>query len=72
MWKTIIQQLQCIAIYKYLVSLWYSDIRECFIGAHNCSQLCVELEGRYKCRCSDGYELADDQVTCKGMVYFLP
>ena len=49
--------------------MWHSDVRKCLNGAHNCSQLCVELAaGRYECRCMDGYELADDQVTCKGTV----
>ena len=46
----------------------HSDISECLTGVHNCSQLCVELEGRYECRCFDGHELADDHVNCKGIV----
>ena len=45
----------------------HSDVGECLIGTHNCSQLCVELEGRYKCKCNDGYKLGDDQVTCIGI-----
>ena len=44
-----------------------SDIGECLIGTHNCSEVCVELEGGYECDCfSDAYELADDGVTCEG------
>jgi len=44
----------------------YSDIGECLVGTHNCSQLCVELDGGFECDCSDGYELIDDEVTCEG------
>ena len=55
-------------MYLTVCYVWHSDVRECLTGAHNCSQLCVELAGRYKCRCIDGYELADDQVTCNGTV----
>ena len=42
------------------------DIGECLIGTHNCSQLCVELDGGYECDCSEGYEIGDDEVTCEG------
>jgi len=42
------------------------DIRECHIGTHNCSQLCIELGGGYQCSCTDGYELQDDNTTCEG------
>ena len=44
------------------------DIGECLIGIHNCSQLCVELDGGYECNCYDGYELRDDGVSCEGIV----
>lgn len=52
------------------------DIGECLTGAHNCSQICVETTGGYRCSCSDGYELGDDGVTCEGvansnMIYLL-
>jgi len=43
-----------------------SDIGECLIGIHNCSQLCMEQDGGYECRCHDGYELGADKVTCRG------
>ena len=44
------------------------DIEECFIGTHNCSHHCVELDGGYNCNCANGYELKDDKVTCEGVV----
>ena len=34
---------------------------------HNCSQICVELEGSYNCSCYSGYELQEDRVTCEGI-----
>ena len=45
-----------------------SDIGECLIGIHNCSQLCMELNGGYECGCSNGYELEEDRVTCEGSI----
>ena len=44
-----------------------SDIKECSIGTHNCSQLCIELDGGYRCGCYDGYELEKDGIACKGI-----
>ena len=46
--------------------MYHSDVEECSDGTHSCSQLCVELDGGYECDCSDGYELGDNKVTCKG------
>ena len=37
------------------------------MDGHNCSQICVELEGSFKCSCYSGYELQEDEVTCEGM-----
>ena len=33
---------------------------------HNCSQVCVELEGSFNCSCYSGYELQQDRATCEG------
>ena len=44
-----------------------SDTGECLIGTHNCSQICVQLDEGYECKCSNGYKLRDDRVTCEGM-----
>ena len=51
----------CLATYAL-----FSDVKECLIGTHNCSQLCEELDGEYECSCYDGYEL-EDNFTCKGI-----
>ena len=37
------------------------------INDHNCSQICVEVEGSFNCSCYTGYELQADRVTCTGM-----
>ena len=42
------------------------DIPNCAINDHNCSQICVELEGSFNCSCYPGYELQEDRVTCTG------
>ena len=47
--------------------LCHSDIEECATDTHNCSQLCVELDGGYECNCFNGYELGDDGITCEGL-----
>ena len=36
------------------------------MDGHNCSHMCVELEGSYNCSCYSGYELQEDGVTCEG------
>lgn len=42
------------------------DIKECENGLHNCSQICIELNGSYECGCNAGYELQSDNATCSG------
>ena len=49
--------------------IYFSDIDECILGMHNCSddRDCVDLMGGFVCQChNEGYELADDGVTCIG------
>ena len=43
-----------------------TDIMECNNGLHNCSQVCIELQGDFSCACYGGYELLEDGVSCKG------
>ena len=43
------------------------DILNCLINDHNCSQVCVELEGLFGCSCYPGYKLQEDRVTCEGV-----
>ena len=44
------------------------DIMECKDGLHNCSQVCIELQGEFSCTCYGGYELLEDRISCKGTV----
>ena len=48
------------------ISCNFSDILNCMINDHNCSQVCVELEGSFNCTCYSGYELQQDRATCEG------
>ena len=41
---------------------------ECNGGLHNCSQICIELQGEFSCACYGGYELLDDGASCKGIL----
>lgn len=40
---------------------------ECGISNGGCSQLCHNEAGAHACSCVIGYELEDDQRTCRGM-----
>ena len=42
------------------------DIRNCLIDDHNCSQICIELEGSFNCSCYSGYKLLEDGANCEG------
>ena len=48
-----------------------TDIKECEIGADNCSQQCIELPGGFQCGCYHGYQLQADEITCEGIVLLL-
>ena len=52
--------------YYYLI-LCYVDIPNCLINDHNCSHVCVEVEGSFNCSCYPGYESQQDGVTCTGI-----
>lgn len=39
------------------------DIDECS-GRHKCQQTCTNLPGSYECGCRNGFQLADDNVSC--------
>ena len=43
-----------------------SDVDECSEGRSNCSQLCVNVDGSYKCNCSSGYSLHSNGKDCDG------
>ena len=47
------------------------DIKNCLINDHNCSQVCVELEGSFSCSCYSGYRLQEDKATCAGSYKYI-
>ena len=44
----------------------FSDINECAVGDGGCEHSCNNTLGSYICLCDEGYELNDDNHTCKG------
>ena len=43
------------------------DINECAtFGGHNCSQICINLEGTYACSCKAGFDLVEDRCVAQG------
>lgn len=42
------------------------DINECLHKNGNCSQICINWNGGFKCSCSAGYRLNADGRTCYG------
>ena len=44
----------------------FLDVDECFEGSSNCTQLCVNVDGSYKCNCSSGYALNSNGKDCDG------
>lgn len=45
----------------------YTDINEC--DNNPCSQECANIYGSYQCYCRQGYQLAEDGHSCKGMFW---
>ena len=41
------------------------DINECEEDAHNCTDVCVNVQGGFECACNQGYTLADP-TSCTG------
>uniref|UniRef100_A0A8C5SYN5 Epidermal growth factor-like protein 7 n=1 Tax=Laticauda laticaudata TaxID=8630 RepID=A0A8C5SYN5_LATLA len=44
-----------------------TDVDECAMGKHGCSQLCINTAGSYRCACHPGYELHADGQTCRAL-----
>lgn len=45
----------------------FTDINECDSPSmHNCSHICENLIGSYKCSCYPGYQLKEDGFRCEG------
>lgn len=43
------------------------DINECETGTDNCTQRCENTLGSFKCSCTLGCKLANDEVSCEGI-----
>ena len=63
-------KLGCLGISETNITYMYngfsSDIDECADGNGGCEQNCNNTMGSYICLCDEGYELNDDNHTCKG------
>ena len=42
------------------------DIDECSEFGHNCSQICINLEGTHACACKPGFTLSEDRCLAQG------
>ena len=49
-----------------LKHLFSTDINECELDNGGCDQECVNIDGSYLCKCSDGYLLTDKGTSCVG------
>ena len=49
-----------------IITLFITDVDECKENKHNCDQICVNVPGRYECRCEMGYRLDMNGRTCLG------
>ena len=50
-----------------LIASYFTDIDECSVGTHNCSQVCNNTNGSFTCGCNNGYLLDADGATCNGI-----
>ena len=52
---------------------YFPDVNECLISTNNnCSQLCFNTNGSFRCQCNSGYILASDNSTCNGWLIWPP
>ena len=45
----------------------FTDINECTMNIHNCTEICENTNGSYVCDCYVGYILETDGRNCNGM-----
>lgn len=50
----------------YQLSFWLLDVNECMDLENECTQLCNNYIGGYRCFCRPGYILDSDKHTCQG------
>ena len=46
-----------------------TDNDECATGRHGCSHRCINYPGTYQCVCPFGYQLMQNQQTCRGEMH---
>ena len=46
--------------------IYFADIDECADGSAECEQICLNLEGSFRCACQNGFALNKDGRTCYG------
>lgn len=37
-------------------------------NTNNCSQVCTNNDGGFSCSCKEGYRLANDRISCEGII----
>ena len=47
----------------------HADTDECTLGEHSCVHFCVNTIGNYHCLCRSGYEISEDEYSCRGTLY---
>ena len=51
-------------IYRYILSILFEDIGECFLHNGGCEHKCVNTPGSFHCECNQGYRLNADGKSC--------
>ena len=60
-------KLITVCVWSYTFHMVYSDIDECSLY-NNCNQICNNTDGGFYCSCEEGYLLANDSKSCKGII----
>ena len=50
------------------IDIFCTDINECQVDPLACAQVCNNTDGGYSCSCFSGYTLAEDGISCNGML----
>ena len=66
--KNYLGRLIIVVLYFESLVWFHTDIDECGEDADICGGgQCENEEGGYRCICTDGLELSDDLITCRGI-----
>ncbi|XP_054930143.2 uncharacterized protein [Dermacentor andersoni] len=60
---------ECVCSASYDGRFCEYDVDECLIGRHNCSHVCINMPGYYKCACPERMTLSNDGITCVDTSY---